>query len=536
MLGTKTFRGLPFLLAPPIAEKLWLFKIASTSERPHHIFLNFSGRVEGEDHFSEYFWRIENYQLLILDKNTTLIWQSTDIKYKDDGRIVILLSDPQKSLHATLEEQSIIKTKKSASNLESPYEGKDTAALTDSEFLFPTELEITPTYVTRVLIIGSSIAALCHEQLSQQYQDIVFDFVPYEYLAPLPGPENNYDFVYFQPPLRAMIGDAIVWGERFNHPEFAEHIITISESNLNRLIQYINNYTSTYSTPLLVTNFLTPQFPSSIPQNTNNIDLSNIIQILNKSLNNGIMRNKFVKYLDIECLFSSIGKRYVLDDIIYFYSHNGIIFQDWDDFGNFSEDNTPLVKLHTIYPSKYESIGKILFRQMIWGLRTIKKTDCVKAVIFSLDNTLWRGNFSHNSEEGNFSFIRQDGWPMGIWETIHYLRGKNIKTIIYSNGNKEFVQNHWREIIEPHFLSFNDFDYIEIGSSPINETLPDICQKLALRLNDVVIVEAAATRRSEFTNTFPGLRVIGQNPYLTRRILLWAAETQNHVKPTTLLC
>lgn len=539
MLETKTFRGLPFSLSPALTEKVWNFQSESTQIQ--QLFLSPSGRIKEPDSSNAWLWRIENHQLLILANDGDLAWQSTGMDYRDDGRLVIFLETPKHDLYAILEEQApsskpLLPEKTTDSAL--PTQSMESTELEDSEFIFPSNLEIVPTKVKKVLIIGSSIGALCHEQLTQQYLDIRFDFIPYEFVAPLPTalpiPLEDYDFVYLQPSLRSILGDDIIWGARFNTPNFAQNILTNAQETLKNFIQHVLDYAALSDTPLLVSNFLTPQIPPRPFSRDRGVDMSvsTIIQTLNILLSTELDNHPLIKILDIEAVTSIVGKRYIQDDTIYFNTHNGIIFQDWDDFGPF-EQGGPLPDLQTIYPNKHNTIGTLLFRQMIWGLRTLCQTDCVKTVIFSLDNTIWRGKLSEDASGGQtLPMPRQDGWPMGIWEAIQYLRGRGIKVCLYADGNEADIQALWDKIIEPKFLALEDFDYVAINSAPISNIIPDICSKFSVQPAEIVLVDASAIRRAAITETFPDIRTIGKNPYLTRRILLWAAETQANFKQT----
>lgn len=399
MLETKTFRGLPISLSPALTEKAWSFKLDTSSVQTSPIFLSPSGRIIGHDNPQEQLWRIENHQILILADDATLTWQSFKIEYTDSGKLVIFLQNLEQNIFATLEEQQpASQSSAQTSPAELPcVESTALAALTDAEFLFPYDLERSPSIIENVLIIGSSIAALCHEQLVEQYPHIRFDFIPYEYVAPFPIdldlPLEKYDFVYIQPSLRSIVGDDVVWGERFNTQGFAQRVLKNAETTLDQFIDHIKDYSRKSDTPLLISNFLSPQVcpvPCSLA-NDKFLSVSDIIYKLNNQLNTKLAQHTNTRVLDLDAVGAIIGKRYIQDDTVYFYTHNGIIFQDWDDFGAVKRD-TPIPNLQTFYPNKQAEIGSLLFRQMIWGLRTLQQTDRVKAIIFGLDNIIWRGH------------------------------------------------------------------------------------------------------------------------------------------------
>lgn len=229
--------------------------------------------------------------------------------------------------------------------------------------------------------------------------------------------------------------------------------------------------------------------------------------------------------MDINSVASSIGKQHILDDITYFYTHGGVIYQDWDDF-NAIPRNEPIPNINTVYDIRKESFLRAAFRQAECAYRTARQIDQVKVVIFDLDNTLWRGQIAENYRQNAQPWPRRDGWPMGLWETVHYLRARGILVAICSKNDLEYVRERWNDVVDPKFISLDDFSSLKINWDPKAKNIEEICQEFNIRPKSVVFVDDNPVERAAVTSAFPEIRAIGGNPYHTRRILLWSAETQ----------
>ncbi|OAG75566.1 HAD-superfamily phosphatase subfamily IIIC/FkbH domain protein [Acetobacter malorum] len=174
---------------------------------------------------------------------------------------------------------------------------------------------------------------------------------------------------------------------------------------------------------------------------------------------------------------------------------------------------------------------------MVTAYRTTKQVDQVKAVVFDLDNTLWRGQITEHYRPEAQPWPRTDGWPLGIWEAIHYLRARGILVAICSKNDYDYVKNRWDDVIEPKFLSLEDFASVKINQLPKTQNIIDICTEFNIQPKNVVFLNDNPVERSAVASALPDVRVIGANPYLTRRILLWSAETQSvHMTEETGSC
>ncbi|KXV70826.1 phosphatase [Acetobacter malorum] len=400
-----------------------------------------------------------------------------------------------------------------------------------AEFLFPSDLERTEKKINRILLVGSCLTALYFEQFKIRHPETAFDYIPYNFVSSLPpkppSPVESYDLQYVQIPLRTLLSDRVIEGFHFNEPGFAETILEDAKNLLDVMLSAAMVYNESHGLLTFVSNFIVPQMSSasSLRGKGGSRDLVTIVHHLNDYLNERVETYKNAYVLDVDSVASAVGKRYVLDDVVYFYSHGGVTFQDWDDFGAIAR-NEPIPPLETVYPIKRDEFLDAAYRQIVTSYRTVNQVDQVKAVIFDLDNTLWRGQLAEHYRPDVQPWPRTDGWPLGVWEAIHYLRARGILVAICSKNDYETVKQRWDDVVNPKFVSLEDFASLKINWQPKAENIAAICKEFNIKPKSVVFVDDNPVERAAVASAFPDLRVMGGNPYLTRRILLWSAETQ----------
>ncbi|MCX2561716.1 HAD-IIIC family phosphatase [Acetobacter farinalis] len=408
---------------------------------------------------------------------------------------------------------------------------EDRHGMSTAEFLFPSDLEVTEKKLNRVLLVGSCLTALYFEQFKTRYADTAFDYIPYNFVSVLPqtppSPVESYDLQYVQIPLRTLLSDRVIEGFHFNEPGFAETVLEDARNLLDVMLSAALVYNKSHGLLTFVSNFIVPQMSSasSLRGKGSNRDLVYIVHQLNDYLSQRVDACENAYVLDVDSVASAVGKRYVLDDIVYFYSHGGVTFQDWDDFGSIAR-NEPIPPLETVYPIKRDEFLDAAYRQIVTSYRTVQQVDQVKAVVFDLDNTLWRGQLAEHYRPDTQPWPRTDGWPLGIWEAIHYLRARGILVAICSKNDYETVRQRWDDVVNPKFVSLEDFASLKINWQPKAENIAAICKEFNIKPKSVVFVDDNPVERAAVASAFPDIRVIGGNPYLTRRVLLWSAETQ----------
>ena len=107
---------------------------------------------------------------------------------------------------------------------------------------------------------------------------------------------------------------------------------------------------------------------------------------------------------DVNGIAESMGKQYVLDDMINFYAHNGAFFSEWVGYERPARIEQ-IPPMDDFYPSKRLEFARAVWQQIIAQLRTIQQTDQVKAVVFDLDHTLWRGQLAEDYRQGDETWL-----------------------------------------------------------------------------------------------------------------------------------
>lgn len=536
MIETKNFQGFPNKISPPVTEGTWSFGPVDGYFLTTSLVLSPQGTIEGYDHPNERSWRIENYRLLILAEDGTLMWRTVEAFKGTDGLISIILENPVANHTRFILKQNVSQPLAIESQAKKPASPEPEPApvvtgLSDADFLFPSDLEVTPVKIEKVLLVGSCLTALYHEQLQARHPETKFDYIPYNFVSVLPdappAPPADYNFQYLQIPLRSVLSDRVIWGFRFNEEGFTKTILEDAYDVIDAMLSSAMIYNERHGLLTFVSNFIVPQMntASSLHERGSTDDLVTLVQKLNAYLNKKIATYKNAYLLNVDAVAASIGKRYILDDVVYFYSHGAVTYQDWDDFGSIAR-NEPIPPLETVYPIKKAAFLDAIFRQMVTAYRTARQVDQVKAVVFDLDNTLWRGQIAEHYRPESQPWPRTDGWPLGIWEAIHYLRARGILVAICSKNDYDYVKARWDDVIEPKLISLDDFASVKINWTPKAQNISEICKEFNIKPKSVVFVDDNPVERAAVAAALPDVRVIGGNPYLTRRILLWSAETQ----------
>jgi FkbH-like protein len=181
--------------------------------------------------------------------------------------------------------------------------------------------------------------------------------------------------------------------------------------------------------------------------------------------------------------------------------------------------------MEDVYPSQIDQLFEAIWRQWESLYRTVHQIDAVKLVIFDLDDTMWRGQIAeHYGNEGKWPVFA--GWPLGIWEAINHLRARGILTAICSKNDAGLVEARWDRAVTSRWVTLDDFTFKEINWSPKAENIAKIINQASLTPKSVLFVDDNPVERESVAAALPGIRVIGSNPFVVRRILLWSSETQ----------
>jgi len=497
----------------------WVFGQIGAAPLSDRFCFDEAGKIFGYDHPNEQSWALNDGVLEIYNSAGDLFWRSEQL-YSYLGLCCTLRHKSQPAAHFVLRE----------------YRGgsQQSAALPslldDASFLFPKDLEVSETKLKRILMIGSCLSQFYFLEFKIIAPETEIDYIPFNFAAILPSqppaPVSDYEFQYIQIPLRSVLGDRVIWGNQFTSTSFAEEILQEAYGVIDVMLQAALAYNTAHGLLSFVTNFFVPQMnvaPSLSLQGSAQ-DLAYIVEKLNQHLASAVRRYANTYLLDVNALGNSIGKRYFRDDTTAFFAHGGILeVLDADFVPNARIE--PLPSLWDVYENRKRPFAQAAFAQMVAAYRTVRQIDQVKAVIFDLDNTLWRGQIAEDYRPGK-DWPAYGGFSFGIWEAIHYLRARGILVAICSKNDHAVVEELWQNAVQPNWIGLQDFASVKINWQPKSENIKEICAEFNIKPKSVVFVDDNPVERAEVKAALPEIRVIGANPYLVRRILLWAPETQ----------
>lgn len=490
----------------------WLFGPRNGPPLTETFFLDNSGFVEGYHHDNEVRWEYKDRRLRIYRRSGALMWASERMMYGSGERKQIVLRTPLQPDTEFLLQEYI-------------------EPLRPADYLFPKDLQVTPTRLSRVLLVGSCLTALYQEQFAQRFHDVRFDYVAFNFAGSLPSKPpacvNEYDFQFVQLPLRSILTDRVIWGFHFNEPGFGDKVLEEGYGIIDVMLASAMGYNQQHGILSFVSNFFVPQMNAapSLASRFGSADLPTAVRRLNEYLATAVSRYPNAYLADVNAIADSVGKQYLLDDMVYFYSHAAIAFQEGIDLGGLPR-NEAIPPMREFYLSRRDEFLDAVFDQMKALYRTVNLVDQVKAVVFDLDNTLWRGQLAEHYRPELASWPIADGWPMGIWEAIHHLRARGILVAVASKNDHEMVKTFWPNVVRPELLKLEDFAAVKINWLPKATSIQAICQQFNIKPKSVVFVDDNPVERASVKAALPEIRVIGSNPYLTRRILLWSPETQ----------
>jgi FkbH-like protein len=407
-----------------------------------------------------------------------------------------------------------------------------------ADFLFPRDLQLTATDIKKVLFIGSCLSDTYVKKLRIRNPGTIYDYVLFNNAADLPdrSPEEigSYDLQYIQLSLRSVLTDAVI--RIADNPTGRDSVdwIALGKRNIELMLEKAMSYRSKAAILTLISNFIVPQgrIGASLQDEDSEQDLVRVVRDLNSHLARETRKHSHVYMADVDMIANSLGKRFFLDDIIYFYTHGSVFYADWSCHERTPYWTAPLPgrieeiqDLGQTYENKNDEFFDAVFRQIEAIYRTVKQIDTVKVVIFDLDNTMWRGQLAEDYRPG-LKWPYTDGWPLGIWEAVHHLRRRGIVVTIVSKNDESAVVEKWSGAVDPPFVRYDDFLTPKVNWISKAENVEAILENLSLTPKSALFVDDNPVERESVKACLPGIRVIGSDPFVTRRILLWSPEMQ----------
>lgn len=403
-----------------------------------------------------------------------------------------------------------------------------------ADFLFPRDLELNSKFPSKILMIGSCLSEIYVNEFKNIKPDVQVEHILFNNAQTLPEKSREelatYGLQYIQLPLRSVLSDGVV---RMPRPGVKVDWLEIGKLNIDAMLSAALAYCNVVPLLSIVANFIVPQskIAPSLTDSDTLHDMAYVVQELNSYLANAIKSYQNTYLADVEMIAGSLGKKYFLDDSVYFFTHG--VATGLDHFIEFEKQfSSPApsrleggVEHVQWYESKVGEYFRCIFRQIEVIYRIVNQVDSVKLVIFDLDNTLWRGLIGEHYEAGT-AWPTIHGWPTGIWDAINQLRRRGILVSLSSKNDERVVTERWRHAIPIPWVEYQDFIVPKINWLPKAQNISAIINELSLTPKNVLFVDDNPVERDSVKAAIPEIRVIGADPFSIKRILLWSPETQ----------
>jgi FkbH-like protein len=409
------------------------------------------------------------------------------------------------------------------------YEKQIETIINDDVYRCPPDFVVTKTSLRRIIAIGSCLMEGWPHVIQNADPGCPCDYFIFNNIGQLPDtpprPIDNYDFQVVQIPLRSVIPDYLYFQLRYADLEAYQRLYSEARTRLSQFLAAAMQWNSKHGLLTFVLNFLVPQ-QNPMGRLLPRYDLRNMvyfIEKLNEALDEELRSYSNAYLFDQDQMVATYGRRNFQDDAIWTLNHNATL-SDWD----FPHDGGRLETIgpaSAYYPSGISEYIQLAWLELISMYRTVRQIDSVKLVIIDLDDTLWRGVAAERGQnEGTIPELIE-GWPLGFAEALNYLRRRGVLLAIISKNDESRVTNFWNHYLGGR-LRLDDFVARKINWRPKAENFEEILQEVNLLPRNVVYIDDNPIERAAIKAAFSDVRVLGPNPLVWRRIVLWSAETQ----------
>jgi FkbH-like protein len=393
-------------------------------------------------------------------------------------------------------------------------------------FRTPRDLARTPTPLRRVLVIGSCLTKPLPLHVRAANPTCPCDFILFNNQAELPEsppqPVADYDFQFVQPPLRTVLPDWLYFRAPYADTAAWEGIFAQACVHLDQLLDAALRWNTEHGLLTFVSNFMVPQ-QNALGRLLPRYDLRNpvhMVERLNQALDEAVRRRPNAYVLDLDQIAAGFGRKFVLDDSLLPTNHNAAMTDHDALFDQARIAPVPPASAH--YTLRTADFAHAVWAELIAGYRTVRQIDTVKLVIVDLDDTLWRGVVAEDEEIAPETV---EGWPLGLIETLGFLKRRGILLAIVSKNDEARVVGFWDRIMQGR-LSLDDFAIRRINWDPKADNVAAVIETVNVLPGSVVFIDDNPVERAAVQAALPDIRVLGADQYYLRRILLWAAETQ----------
>lgn len=400
----------------------------------------------------------------------------------------------------------------------------------EAMFRTPSALSVTKNVAKRVLCVGSCVAMLSVHVLREHFKlqaeavhvhaidDMDFDSIG-----------RDFDYQIITLPVDNVFARHLFFFDDLNDESLAKIRFEKSKDICKTLLNKAMKLNIESGLTSLVGNFFVPQ---QNPQGRllPRYDYRNPVfffEKLNEFLSEELKNYKNSYLLDLDSIASTFGKAYIQDDSVWGLSHGGVFDElDYEVYQELAREGhtrvEPIPRIREVMKIAPEIFWLAVCNEAQNAYRTIRQVDQVKVVAVDLDDTLWRGLVGENIEDVNRSL---EGMHYGLIETLLFLKSRGIALAIVSKNSEEIVKAHWDESMR-FIMRYEDFAIKKINWNPKSENIRQISEELNVGLNSIVFIDDNPRERHEVSIALPDVRILGNDFYALRRVLLWASETQ----------
>ncbi|WP_375178063.1 HAD-IIIC family phosphatase [Sphingobium yanoikuyae] len=389
-----------------------------------------------------------------------------------------------------------------------------------SNFLTPRHLEVTPTSLSKVLLVGGCIFDLWIDAIGRASPDVQVNHCLYQHAMQPESHSEPWDLRLAQLALRSMIPERMTMNLSYQdidgHKALFERTVDFLRNHVHAISQGSNNG------PTFFLNYFVPQ-QNPRGRMLPRYELTNpvyFIEELNRKLYEIVsdISNSYV--LDIAQISASIGKQKFQDDPFCIISHSSFVSRYDDNFDlNRLEPSTSLMDR---YDFPVSVVAETFWLEAVALYRTLSATDRVKMLCIDLDDTMWRGVMAEREDVDPASL---EGWPIGLAEALIFLKNRGVILAIVSKNDEARIQEIWPQLFS-QTIRMEDFAIRKIGWRPKAEAIAEAMAEANVLADAVVFLDDNPVERAQVKAAHPQVRVIEAPHTDWRRILLWSAEMQ----------
>ena len=398
-----------------------------------------------------------------------------------------------------------------------------------ARFGVPRELQVTPTPLKRVLLVGHCLLATWPHRLARLGVNVEFDHVlAGPHAEPVtPHPADAYSFQVTHIANRSVFSDPLVFDwirGGYGQTARSDQLLRRATAALDRALNAMTARRD--AMPVFVGNLIAPQqdFNGRLVPRTGTDSIEMFFERLNAHLREAAQAQPGVHVLDFNQIFATIGRRHLLDDAFLVSAHASLFAN-----GLAEQDRGRLVPSRL--PTEYYEPKTDDFILSVWNeaeamYRTLRQIDQVKMVCVDLDDTLWRGVLAEEAVLDDIDVhLAREGWPLGVAEALLVLKRRGMLLCILSKNDEARARAIFEKVYRGH-LALEDFAILKINWAPKAENLRAAMAEANVLPRSVVFLDDNPVERAAIKQAFPEVRVIEAPHYYWRRILLWSAETQ----------